>query len=246
MKKFKVILAAIFCFATLAALHFLPMQKEHTNLFALEASASTETQVATTVLLDGFKTAYNGGYYNRHSNVKLKQTAEGLEEDFVGPVSNNEKNTYFYNNWLWMDTNSGYEGTTVENPTSHFKYVDGQKVTDYTIDASQNVSFYTLKSFIDGFDAADWTYNNGTWVTMDADNLTMGLGFLAPCFKNTSSTPVKLGRISVTIESNGSLTFSLYAASTHTFVVEDLCIATTTVTAMSADAIKAVLPTVQA
>lgn len=247
MKKLKVILAAVFCVATLAALRYLPIQKESSDLskYLVSASSNAGNQVDKSALLSGFVTAYNEGYYKRHSIVNLQQTAEGLEEDFVGPVSNNVKDTYFHDKWLWMSTNSGYKGTTVENPTSHFKYVDGEEVTDYNISASQNVSFYTLKSFIDTFDASKWSYANGTWVTGDDNNLTMGLGFLAPCFKNTTKDPVKLDRITVTIESDGSLTFSLYAESTHSFVVsEDLCIATTTVTAMSSDAISAAIKAV--
>lgn len=243
MKKFKVILAAVFCFATLATLRYLPMQKKHTNIFA-SASTTEQTQtVSADTLKTAFTTAYNEGHYKRESDVKLVKTANGLEEDFVGPIVT-QKVTYFSDNWLYMSTNSGYEGDTVERPTSHFKYVNGEKVTDYTIAESQNVSFYTLKSFIDGFNASDWAYDNGTWITTDAENLTMGLGFLAPCFKNTSDTPVALGKVTVTVESNGALTFSLYAANAHTFVTEgNLCIATTTVSAMSAADILAALPT---
>lgn len=249
MKKLKIILAAIFCVATLATLRYLPIQKENSDLskYLVSASSDAGNQVDKSALLSGFETAYNGGYYKRHSHVKLKLEATGLEADFVGSVENNVKDTYFHGAWLWMSTNSGYEGTTVENPTSHFKYVDGEKVTDYTIAPSQNVSFYTLKSFIDGFDASKWSLVDTTWVTTEANNLKMGLGFLAPCFKNTTKNPVALGKITVTIENDGSLTFSLYAENKHAFVEsEDLCIAITKVTAMSSDDIKDALPTTQA
>lgn len=242
MKKFKVILAAVFCFATLATLRYLPMQKKHTNIFA-SASTTEQTQtVSADTLKTAFTTAYNEGHYKRESDVRLVETV-GLEDDFVGPIVK-QKVTYFSDNWLYMDTNSGYEGDTVERPTSHFKYVNGEKVTDYTIAESQNVSFYTLKSFIDGFNAGDWAYDNGTWITTDAENLTMGLGFLAPCFKNTSTNSVELGKVTVTVD-NGVLTFTLYAANSESAFVSDndLRIAETKVSAMSAEDILAALPT---
>lgn len=235
MKKIHLIISLILCLAIALSLVAV--------VISANAGGDQPETASPTELINAMEAAYNSGYYKRSNEIFLKECDE-VGSMFVGSIVLN-KDTYFHSTWLWMDTNSGYAGAEVgiETPTSHFKYVGGEQKTDYTISAAQNVSFYTLKSFIDGFNAEDWTKEGGAWVSKTEANKEMALGFIASCFKNDGEDAIELDRVAVTIEGE-SLIFTLYAKAESDLLTNGflpLAIAKATVTPMNSTDIDAAI-----
>ncbi len=205
------------------------------SVSAVVAFADTTPVEPEATLDELFATYYNGGVYTRTTAIYVNDTASAANA-FHGAVVTG-KVTYFNENTLWMNTNSGYTGANdVEYPTEHFYYrASEDKFVNYTI-TEGDVRFYTMKYF-DGADTSVWSKDGFVWTTEDSDTIEAVLGFAASCFTNVDKTTgeeyVELTKATVHKSGDG-LVFRLYATNNDkmgtTLVGNELVVAETVVT----------------
>lgn len=227
-----------YSYSPVAAVQETPAVKLAARMFfkSIGVTQAETPEEPVPTIQDLFKEYYNSGVYHRNNINYLKENPT-VSNMFVGGVVQTQKDTYFNNNWLWMDNNSGYKGdTTIAEPNQHFTYINGTQVDDWTM---SGVHFYTMEWFAEeGYN--NWTYDSETqtYTSTDDKNLEATLGFVASCFKNDGDNPLELDRVTVS-NSGDKLEFVLYAKdSKNVLSGNDLVIARAFVTKMTSDQIK--------
>ena len=180
-------------------------------------------------LLTLFGTYTNEGYYVRETEIYVdsKKITEDLktyhpektyENLFHAKATTLKRTTYFEGNQLWMTNsdgtiNSGY-GTDENGKMNHFKYEDGIKKVDYTVDDSTGMEdwYITMKDIV-ATESQKWTKNGNIYESKDSTVINWFKAFTAPCFEGFEDIPnyIILEKVQVE-EVNSSLELRLYTA----------------------------------
>ena len=178
-------------------------------------------------LLSGY---YNEGVYTKNTTIYLNETAvnefiatANIEGKYSGlfhaGVTNLERITYYNVDELWMTNeegtiNSGY-GTSAEGMTHFSKDSEENKVVDYTVAGTTMVDYYIgLEDIVATTDHA-WSCTDSVYTTTDDEVIGWFKAFVAPCFTGFDAFPnfITLTSVSVSVDTDGNLVLSLYAAS---------------------------------